>query len=74
MKFVADLVSGIRTIKCYAWENHYMEKIISLRKKQQSIITKANFYGTLGFSIFQNLGLIVVLILFVIDWSQGVEI
>jgi len=27
IKLVNDLVTGIRTIKCYAWENHYIKKI-----------------------------------------------
>lgn len=31
MKLVNDLVTGIRTIKSYAWENHYLKKIRLLR-------------------------------------------
>ena len=27
MKLVNDMVNGIRTIKSYAWEHHYMKKI-----------------------------------------------
>lgn len=34
IKLVNDLVTGIRTIKCYAWENHYIKKIIETRAKQ----------------------------------------
>lgn len=33
MKLINDLVSGIRTIKSYAWENHYLKKISEIRNK-----------------------------------------
>jgi hypothetical protein len=33
MKLVNDLVTGIRTIKSYAWENHYLKKIKEIRAK-----------------------------------------
>lgn len=33
MKLINDMVTGIRTIKAYAWENHYCEKVIQQRKK-----------------------------------------
>lgn len=31
LKLVNDIVVGIRTIKCYGWENHYLEKIKQVR-------------------------------------------
>jgi len=31
IKLINDLVTGIRTIKCYAWENHYINKIKKTR-------------------------------------------
>ena len=31
LKFVNDVVVGCRTIKCYAWENHYLKAITALR-------------------------------------------
>jgi hypothetical protein len=34
MSLINDMVVGIRTIKCYAWENHYIEKVTEIRKKQ----------------------------------------
>lgn len=33
MKMINDLVTGIRTIKSYAWENHYLNKIKEIRAK-----------------------------------------
>jgi ABC-type bacteriocin/lantibiotic exporter with double-glycine peptidase domain len=34
LKLINDMIVGIRTIKSYAWENHYMNKIKSMRGKQ----------------------------------------
>ena len=33
MKLVNDMVTGIRTIKVYCWEHHYMKKINEVRYK-----------------------------------------
>lgn len=33
LKFVNDVVVGCRTIKCYAWEHHYLKAITAIRKK-----------------------------------------
>lgn len=33
MKLINDMVSGARTIKSYAWENHFFKKISELRRK-----------------------------------------
>ena len=32
LKLVNDLVIGCRTIKCYGWENHYIQRINDIRK------------------------------------------
>ena len=34
LKLVNDMVVGIRTIKSYGWENHYLSKITKVRKRQ----------------------------------------
>ena len=34
LKLVNDMVVGIRTIKSYGWENHYLSKITQVRKRQ----------------------------------------
>ena len=33
LKFVNDVVVGCRTIKCYAWELHYLDAIMKIRAK-----------------------------------------
>jgi ABC-type multidrug transport system fused ATPase/permease subunit len=52
MKLVNDLVAGIRTIKSYAWENHYLRKIKEVRSSQNIIVFKHNMVASLGFSLF----------------------
>lgn len=31
LKLINDIVVGIRTIKCYGWENFYLDKIKKVR-------------------------------------------
>ena len=33
LKFINDIVVGCRTIKCYAWEHHYLKAITAIREK-----------------------------------------
>ena len=33
LKLVNDMVVGVRTLKCYGWENHFLDKITAVRKK-----------------------------------------
>ncbi len=71
MKLINDLVGGIRTIKSYAWENHYLNKIREVRALQHVNIFKNNAVGSLGYSLFQNAGFVVVIAIFVPLWAQG---
>lgn len=66
------MVEGIRTIKCYGWELHFLEKIRLVRKKQEKILNWVLFYGSLGFSVFQNIGLVCLAFIIVPMWMQGV--
>jgi ABC-type multidrug transport system fused ATPase/permease subunit len=34
LKLINDMVVGVRTLKSYGWENHYLNKITAVRKKQ----------------------------------------
>ena len=67
LKLVNDLVVGSRTIKCYGWEQHYIEKINQIRVKQMKEVIKLNILGSLGSSFFQNMGLVAI---FIILWSE----
>jgi len=52
MKLVNDMVTGIRTIKSYGWENHYLSKILKIRKEQEVSVFKMNIISSMGLSIF----------------------
>ena len=52
MKLINDMVTGIRTIKSYAWENHYSKKVRGQRAEQMTYIFWLNLVGSLGFSLF----------------------
>lgn len=71
MKLINDLVGGIRTIKSYAWENHYLKKIKEIRALQTVNIFKFNLVGSLGYTLFQNAGLVAVIAIFVPIWAKG---
>jgi len=71
MKLVNDMVTGIRTIKAYAWENHYCQKVTNQRSIQVRYVFWLNLIGSLGFSVFQNVGLLAILAIFVAKWFLG---
>lgn len=71
MKLVNDLVSGIRTIKAYAWENHYLRKIQEIRAKQHSVVFKFNVSCSIGYAVLSNSGFIVILLILVPQWQAG---
>ena len=33
LKLVNDMVVGVRTLKCYGWEDHFLNKITTVRKR-----------------------------------------
>ena len=74
MKLVNDMIVGIRTIKSYAWENHYLAKILDIRNKQAKLNLRYNMIASLGYSLFQNFGLIAVIVIFVTKWMRAERI
>lgn len=71
MKLINDLVSGIRTIKSYAWENHYLAKIREIRAKQHSTVLKYNVVASIGYAVLSNAGFVVIIVIFIPMWFQG---
>lgn len=69
LKFVNDVVVGCRTIKCYAWEPHYLKAITAIRQKQNRQVMFVNMLSCLGDSVYMNMGLVAILIILVIDWA-----
>lgn len=64
------MVVGCRTIKCYGWENHYLEKINRVRNEQMKLVIKFNIVQSFGTSFFQNMGLVAVFIILLSEWAQ----
>ena len=52
LKLINDLVVGSRTIKCYGWENHYIDKIGKHRRKQMGHVLKLNAVQAFGSAFF----------------------
>ena len=74
LKLVNDMVVGVRTLKSYGWENHYLQKITSVRKRQQCFLFIINSLATIGFNLFQNLAVLSTFFIFYYQWSNGIEI
>lgn len=46
------MVVGVRTLKSYGWEEHYLKKITVVRKRQQVYLFCINALATVGFNLF----------------------
>jgi ABC-type multidrug transport system fused ATPase/permease subunit len=65
------MISGIRTIKSYGWENHYQEKIEVARKRQEHFVWLVNFVSSLGLTVFNNFGFFVYLAIVLCTYWRG---
>ena len=65
------MVVGARTIKSYGWENHYYDRIAEIRARQLKYSFWVSYVGQLGFSFFQNGGLLVAMLIFAVQWGRG---
>ena len=65
------MVVGARTIKSYGWENHYLQKIRQARFSQFFYVFYQGIVASLGFSFFQNGGMVVLMIIFINQWKEG---
>lgn len=64
------MVLGCRTIKCYGWETYYEQKARDIRKRHTGFNKISLTLQTLGSSFFQQIGLIVVLLVLLPEWFQ----
>jgi len=46
------MVNGARTLKCYGWEQHYINKISTARNNQKKELLKIGIVGFLGIAFF----------------------
>jgi hypothetical protein len=64
------MVVGVRTIKCYGWEHHYLNKLKKTRTAQICWLFIGNFIRSLGMALFANMGLVAVFIILILKWSR----
>ena len=67
-KLVQDMINGAHTIKCYGWEQHYIDNMKKLRRNQIPYIVAFQFVQFMGISIYQNGGLLVIIAITVGLW------
>lgn len=65
------MIVGSRTIKAYGWENHYIDKIKSVRALQIFYIKSNAFIRFFTTPIFQNAGLLATMIIYIPQWQAG---
>lgn len=71
VKVITDVVNGVRTIKCYNWEEAFYQRVVDVRKKQHTKYLLIGAIMALGFSVFQNGGLIIAVVIFTTQWGIG---
>ena len=73
IKLVTDMIAGIRTIKSYAWEHAYAEKVDRERKQQLRIAYRSNctFLFTLSFFMGSSGAVLLLIYIGVLFSQQG---
>ena len=61
-KLVTDMVAGIRTIKAYAWEHAYAEKVDRVRKQQLALAYRSNSCFLSALAFFMGGGCVLLII------------
>lgn len=51
VKLMNEILSGIRVIKNYAWENAFIEKITEIREKELIILKQIAYIAAIGFTV-----------------------
>ena len=74
IKFISDIVNGIKTIKAFCWEEIFKSKIDEVRNKQLSFILKSRLIYTVVILFVINGGFLVTIVLFGYQWGMGRQI
>lgn len=69
-----DLIVGCRTIKCYGWEKHYIDRIGDLRRRSFPHAFCMDLIMSMGTSLFQNIGTVAILIIILCEWGNGQQL
>lgn len=74
MKLINEMIMGIQTIKAYTLEHTYAGQVIKQRGLHESKVLRQNLLSNLNFTVFQNIGLVAVLCIFLPLWFNGERI
>uniref|UniRef100_A0A8B9YP66 Multidrug resistance-associated protein 4 n=1 Tax=Bos mutus grunniens TaxID=30521 RepID=A0A8B9YP66_BOSMU len=66
IKTMSEVITGIRTIKMYAWEKSFVELITTLRRDEISKILKSSYLRGMNLAIFFAASKIMIFITFII--------
>ncbi|CAI2363367.1 unnamed protein product [Moneuplotes crassus] len=73
LKVIADIINGIRTIKCYAWEVPFKNLVYKWRKSQLSMLIKNHIINAIGSGVFLSGGFAIALVIFSYHWGMDRE-
>jgi ABC-type multidrug transport system fused ATPase/permease subunit len=71
LKLVNDAIQGAKTMKSQGWESYFIEGMKSRREVQSKYVKLQGILGSLGISLFQNIGLIVMIVVVGIRWLRN---
>ena len=67
LKLINDMVVGCRTLKCYGWENHYIEKVNKVRNVQMKAVTKLMTNELSNLAFLNNMGMVAIVAVVTIE-------
>ena len=74
IKFISDIVNGIKTIKAFWWEEIFKTKVDEVRNNQLSNIFKSRVLYSIASMLIMNGGFIATIVLFGYQWGMGIQI
>ena len=73
IRLVTDMISGIRTIKAYAWEEAYADKVNRARKTQLRVGCRSStfFIGSMSFFMGSTFGVLLLIYINALFGQEG---
>jgi len=68
---IYQMLCGLRTIKCFAMENFFLEKILNLRKTQVRYQRVQTALSSIGWALLNNSGYFISLAVLLIGWRAN---
>ena len=74
LKYITDIVNGIKTIKAYCWEKIFYNKVEKSRENQLKYIHKSHIVTWVSLMFIMSSGYLMSIILFGYHWGVGRQI